>query len=77
VFEITICQLFFISNAYALSLAVGPLWSSYVTASLSKTREVNDNQKQNQRDCRWVSRVLAQLKGKYLGLDKLTHMLNL
>lgn len=76
-FKITICQLFFISNAYALSLAAGPLWSSYVTASLSKTREVDDNQKQNQRDCRWVSGVLAQRKGKYLGFNKLTHMLNL
>jgi len=66
-FKITVCQLFFISNADALSLAAGQIWPSRVVASLPKTREVDDNQKQNQRNYWWVSGVLAKLKGNYLG----------
>jgi len=50
VFEITVCQLFFISNAYALSLAAGKFRPNRVVAPLPKTGEVDDNQKQNQRN---------------------------
>lgn len=62
--EIIICQLFFIANSHALPLAVGLLRPRRVLAAISETHEVDDNQKQYQRNHRRVSGILAKLKGK-------------